>query len=699
LGAAEQDHGQATDTDEKNVRSNSPAALRSGGPNARMTRPSQSVGRHPRSIAIANVKPEIDAGRWPAKREVGDVLIVEATLFKEGHDKLAAVVGYRGPGGRTWRETPMVCVNPGLDLWRGTVTLDRIGRWEFAIEAWADRYASWADEIGKKRAAGQDVSLELIEGRALVAAVAKRATGRDKARLAAVHKALKAESSDAAELLLDPALAAVMARWPDRSRADRYDRTLAVTVERVRARFAAWYEMFPRSQGTDPTRSATFAEAAGRLPEIAGLGFDVVYLPPIHPIGRAHRKGPNNRLHARPDDPGSPYAIGAAEGGHDAVHPDLGTLEDFHAFRRAAEELGMEIALDFAIQCAPDHPWVKEHPDWFQFRPDGTIRYAENPPKKYQDIVNVDFSCKDWERLWEALRDVVLFWAGNGVKTFRVDNPHTKPVEFWEWMIAEVKARHPDTVFLSEAFTRPPMLHTLAKAGFSQSYTYFTWRNFKDELTEYATELTETGDYLRPNFFTNTPDILHAFLQTGGRPAFLIRHALAATLSSLYGIYSGFEMCEGRAIAGTEEYQDSEKYQVRVWDWDRPGNIKAEIARINRIRRDNPALQEFENLRFYESNHDRILFYGKMTPGRDNMVFVAVNLDPFEAHEAMLEFPLAEMGMPDGEAFEVVELMRDETHLWEGPVHHWRFDPATNPVAIWRVTPWQPVAFRDVAPA
>ncbi len=665
-----------------------------------MTRPSQFVGRRAPSIHIARVRPEVDDGRWPAKREVGDELVVEATLSKEGHDKLAAVVRYRAAGARIWREASLELVNPGLDLWRGGVPLDRIGRWEFTVEAWTDHYASWADEIEKKRAAGQDVSLELTEGRALAAAVAKRATGRDKTKLQSIEKSLTGGEvglDEAVEMLLDPTVAAVMARWPDRSHADRYTRILAVTVERVRARFAAWYEMFPRSQGTDPSRSATFAEAAQRLPEIARLGFDVVYLPPIHPIGRAYRKGPNNTLHASPNDPGSPYAIGAAEGGHDAVHPDLGTIEDFRAFRAAAEELGMEIALDFAIQCAPDHPWVKQHPEWFQFRPDGTIKYAENPPKKYQDIVNVDFYCEDWESLWEALRDVVLFWAENGVKTFRVDNPHTKPIAFWEWVIAEVKARHPDTVFLSEAFTRPPMLHMLAKAGFSQSYTYFTWRNFKDELTEYLTELTETGDYLRPNLFANTPDILHAFLQTGGRPAFLIRHALAATLSSLYGIFSGFELCDGAGIPGTEEYQDSEKYQVRVTDWDRPGNIKAEIAKINRIRRDNPALQEFENLRFYESNHDRILFYGKMTPDGANMIFVAVNLDPFEPHEAMLEFPLAEMGMPDGEAFEVDELVREETHLWEGPVHHWRFDPHTNPVAIWRVKPWQPVAFRDVA--
>jgi starch synthase (maltosyl-transferring) len=488
-----------------------------------------------------------------------------------------------------------------------------------------------------------------------------------------------------------------MARYPDRTVAVRYDRELELVVDRPRARFAAWYEMFPRSQGTDPGRSATFADCERRLPEIAEMGFDVVYLPPIHPIGRTHRKGPNNALAAADHHPGSPYAIGSAEGGHTAVHPELGTLDDFRRFVGAAERLGMEIALDFAVQCSPDHPWIKEHPEWFLFRPDGTIKYAENPPKKYQDIVNVDFHGRAADALWEALRDVVLFWVAQGVRTFRVDNPHTKPVPFWKWLIREVQHEHPDTVFLSEAFTRPRVLEMLAKAGFSQSYTYFTWRNFKHELTEYLTDLTRgpVKEYLRPNFFTNTPDILPPFLQTGGRPAFKIRLVLAATLSSVYGIYNGFELCENRAVPGTEEYLDSEKYDYKVWDWDRPGNIKDFIARVNSIRRDNPALHALLNLRFHQADDENVLFYSKMTSAKDNIVLVAVNLDPFEAHETDIVLPFPELGLADDATVEVEELLAGEKHLWRGVRQRIRLDPETNPTAVFRMTPWTPVDYRE----
>jgi starch synthase (maltosyl-transferring) len=425
------------------------------------------------------------------------------------------------------------------------------------------------------------------------------------------------------------------------------------------------------------------------------MGFDVVYLVPIHPIGRTHRKGPNNTPSSGRDDPGSPYAIGSEEGGHMAVHPELGTLEGFRHFVTAAGEHDMEVALDFAIQCSPDHPWIKEHPEWFRFRPDGTIKYAENPPKKYQDIVNVNFYGAHQDELWREMLDTVLFWVGQGVKTFRVDNPHTKPVPFWEWLIREVQERHPDVVFLSEAFTRPPMLKMLAKVGFTQSYTYFTWRSFKEELTQYLTELTRTEakEYLRPNLFTNTPDILTPFLQTGGRPAFKIRLVLAATLSSLYGIYNGFELCENRAVRDTEEYQDSEKYQHKVWDWDRPGNIKGYIGRVNRIRRENAALHELENLCFYSADDDSVLFYGKMTAERDNMVFVAVNLDPFEPHEAVVRFPLEEMNIPADETFEVEELVTGAKHLWRGAEQRLSLDPE-EPAAIFRITPWVRVDYR-----
>ncbi|HER19950.1 MAG TPA: DUF3416 domain-containing protein, partial [Chromatiales bacterium] len=518
----------------------------------------------------------------------------------------------------------------------------------YTIEAWPDPFESWVAELEKKRAAGQEISLELVEGRDLVADALGRAAppyaGRLEQALADFDEGGRVE--DRAAVLTAPRLRRAMALSPDRSQAVRYDRELEVVVDRSAAIFAAWYEMFPRSQGTDPARSATFRDCVARLDEIRAMGFDVVYLVPIHPIGRTNRKGPNNKVKADEGDPGSPYAIGSGEGGHDAVNPELGTLEDFRDFVREVRKREMEVALDFAIQCSPDHPWLKEHPDWFSYRPDGSIRHAENPPKKYQDIVNVNFYGGHREELWTTLRDVVLFWVEQGVRIFRVDNPHTKPIPFWEWLIREVQLRHPDVIFLSEAFTRPKVLKSLAKVGFTQSYTYFTWRNFKDELVEYFTELSqhECAEYLRPNLFTNTPDILPKFLQEGGPPAFRIRLALAATLSSVYGIYNGFELCEGTAVPGTEEYLDSEKYQYKVWDWDRPGNIKDYIACVNRIRRENEALQDFRNLRFHHSSNGHVIFYAKRAHWSDNVVFVAVNLDPFGAHDSEIHLPLHEFG-------------------------------------------------------
>lgn len=652
-----------------------------------------------RAIVIQNVDPELDGGRYPIKREVGDTLEVRADIFKEGHDKIAAVLKWRQRGEKIWQEAPMSVENPGLDRWRGKAKLEHNARYEYTIEAWMDAYESWRAEVEKKREAGQEVTLELTEGRALVADALSRAAADDREGLTRVLAECDAarDDQDRALCLLSPRAQRLMARAPDRSASVLYDRTLEVVVDRVAARYAAWYEMFPRSQGTTPGKSATFDDCAKRLPEIRNMGFDVVYFVPVHPIGRSFRKGPNNTLNAGPDDPGSPYAIGGPEGGHDAVHPDLGGIEGFRRFVRAARAHGMEIALDFAIQCSPDHPWIKEHPEWFKFRPDGSIKYAENPPKKYQDIVNVNFYGPHRDALWRALRDVVLFWVREGVTIFRVDNPHTKPVPFWEWLIREVQAKHPETTFLSEAFTRPPMLKMLAKVGFSQSYTYFTWRNFKQELIDYFTELTQTEvkEYLRPNLFANTPDINPPYLQTGGRPAHQIRFVLAATLSSVYGIYSGFELCEATPIPGKEEYLDSEKYQYKVWDWNRPGHIKDTIARVNRIRRENPALQELDNLRFYPADDDNILFYGKMTPDKSNKIFVAVNLDPFEAHEAEIELPLAEMEIPDQETYEVEELLTGARHLWRGARQRVRLDPAGSPAAIFRVVPWRHVDFRE----
>lgn len=660
-----------------------------------------ATGLASRPIIIEAVAPQVDDGRYPVKREMGDVLEVSADIYKDGHDSLAAALLYKAKGAAGWNEVPMAAVD-GNDRWAGRFTVERAGRTVYTIAAWPDAFATWRSDLSKKRAAGQAVTVELSEGRALVEAALARADAAgdetDGERLRRILASCDAadDDGDGANLLSSSLLRQIMARHPDRSQEVRYGRELEVVVDRVIARFAAWYEMMARSQGSDPNRSATFDDCVRRLPEIRAMGFDVLYLLPIHPIGRIHRKGPNNSLTAGPNDPGSPYAIGTAEGGHKAVHPDLGSLEDFRRFVAACRDHGLEVALDFAIQCAPDHPYVREHPEWFLWRPDGSIRYAENPPKKYQDIVNVTFSGPHAEALWHEMLSVVLFWCDQGVTIFRVDNPHTKPVPFWEWLIRAVQDRHPGTVFLSEAFTRPKMMRMLAKVGFSQSYTYFTWRNFKRELTDWFSDLAQgdSRDYLRPNLFPTTPDILPPYLQTGGRPAFVIRLVLAATLSSVHGIYNSYELCEAAAAPGKEEYLNSEKYQFRCWDWDRPGHIKAEIAALNRIRRDNPALHEFENLRFHPADDDNILFYSKITLDRSNMILVAVNLDPFDAHEAVLEVPLDALGVPPGETYEVEELLTGARHLLRGANHTVRLDPGTNPAMILRVTVWSFVDYR-----
>jgi starch synthase (maltosyl-transferring) len=650
------------------------------------------------SIIITDITPRIDGGRFAVKRVIGDRLEVGATLVRDGHDRLSAVVRYRRPGDGDWQEAPMVPVDPGLDRWQGRVSLDRLGRWHYTVEAWTDLFGSWRADIAKRQAAGQALALDLLEGKALVEAAAGRAAAPERLRLARLLDEFAAVDDDDARLglMLSADLAQLMDRLAVRADATRGPTAFEVVVDRKPARFAAWYEMFARSQGTVPGRSASFDDAIRRLPEIAALGFDVVYLPPIHPIGHTFRKGANNAETAGPADPGSPYAIGAAEGGHTAIHPDLGTLDDFRRFVAAASGHGLEVVLDIALQCSPDHPWIRDHPEWFRFRADGSIRYAENPPKKYQDIVNLDFLGPHRQALWAAIREVFEFWIAEGVQTFRIDNPHTKPLDFWEWLIRELQARHPEVIFLAEAFTRPQLMKALAKVGFTQSYTYFTWRTFKDELTAYLTELTAgtAAETLRPHFFTNTPDILPEFLQKGGRPAFVIRLVLAATLSSLYGIYNGFELCEATAIPGTEEYQDSEKYQYKVWDWDRPGHIKEIIAAINRIRRENPALHELVTLRFHEADHESVLFYSKMTEDCGNVICVAVNLDPFEPHEAMLAFPLGEIGLGEADPFEAEELLGGTRHLWTGSGHRLRLDPQRNPAAIYRIAGWKRVDYR-----
>ncbi len=637
-------------------------------------------------ILIEDVYPELDGGRFPVKRTVGDTLTVWADILRDGHDVLRAVLLYRPERAGEWREVPMRLHDD--DRWVGAAPLLENTRYRYTIEAWTDHFASWRADTLKKRDAQQAIAVELVEGRTLVAAAAERATGADRTLFERMLREFdRGEAASRAELMLSRLLDQAMARWPDRGDATRYRHELEVVVDRPRARFGAWYEMFLRSQGRVPGQTGTFDDGIARLPEIQAMGFDVVYLPPIHPIGRINRKGRDNSLTALPGDPGSPYAIGASQGGHTAVHPDLGGVAGFRRFVAAARERGMEVALDYAIQCAPDHPWAKEHPEWFVFRADGSIKYAENPPKKYQDIVNVDFYNPDREGLWRALRDVVLFWIGEGVTIFRVDNPHTKPLPFWEWLIREVQDRHPEAIFLSEAFTRPKMMRALAKLGFTQSYTYFTWRVTRQELIDYGTELAQgpSKEYLRPNFFANTPDILPVHLQQGGRPIFRIRLVLAATLASTYGIYNGFELCEGHAVPGTEEYLHSEKYEYKVWDWDRPGHIKDDITKLNRIRRENPALHELTNLRFYPAQDDHVLFYGKMTADRANMIFILVNLDPTRSRETVVEFPLAEMHIAEVETFTAAELFTGTEHRWQGARQHLRLDPEINPAAIFRI--------------
>jgi starch synthase (maltosyl-transferring) len=642
-----------------------------------------------RTVWIGGVWPELDGGRSPVKRVVGDVLEVTADVFLEGHGSLAAVLCHRTIKDTSWREAPMV--HAGNDRWAARVALEENTRYLYTVEAWADPWGSWSVDLGKRVAAGLDVRSELREGAGLVRTTRDRAGGANRERLQRLLDELERDpdpSSHARALLADET-AVLMALHVDRSAATRYDRELEVVVDRREARFAAWYELFPRSQGTRPGAHGTFRDCIRRLPDIAAMGFDVIYLPPIHPIGRTARKGRNNALVAGPDDPGSPWAIGNEHGGHTAIEPALGTPEDFRALVAAAREHGIEVALDYALQCSPDHPWVREHPEWFHRRPDGTIKYAENPPKKYQDIYPINFACRDREALWEELRGIVLHWIGEGVRTFRVDNPHTKPIPFWAWLIREVQAVYPDVIFLSEAFTRPKVMQALAKVGFTQSYTYFTWRTFKDELREYFTELTqgEMAEYFRGNLFCNTPDILPPVLQQGGRAAFKMRAALAATLSSVWGIYSGFELLEHAAIPGREEYLDSEKYEVKVRDWAAPGGITPYLTRLNRIRREHPALQEYTALRFYEADGEHVLFYGKRSPDGADVVWVAVNLDPYDAHEATLRLPLADVGLAPDDRVQVHDLLTDRRQLWRGPEQKIRLDPAEEPAAVFHVTP------------
>ncbi len=665
-----------------NVRATAPVQWRRGAP------PVAKAAASSR-IVVDNVMPSVDAGRFAAKRIIGEPISVEADVFADGHEVLAAELLWRAADEPEWRRLRMQPL-PN-DRWRAGFAPERIGRHLFTIEAWWDRYGTLCHDLAIKRDAGSDIAIEILEGRHLLEDAKTRVPGEQSRIIASALDALANVDADAgAAILLGDDLREAMREAEERQFLYRADPAFALDIDRPEAAFAAWYELFPRSATDDPARPGTFDDVIQRLPDIQDMGFDVLYLPPIHPIGLTNRKGKNNSLEVTADDVGSPYAIGGGDWGHDAIHPALGTFADFRRLRDAAAAHGMEIALDFAIQCSPDHPWLKQHPEWFKWRPDGTVRYAENPPKKYQDIVNVDFyAANAVPALWQALRDIVLFWHGEGVRIFRVDNPHTKPLPFWEWLIAQVRAQHPDVIFLSEAFTRPKMMYRLGKVGFTQSYTYFTWRNGKQELIDYFVELatTEAREFFRPHLFVNTPDINPYYLQTSGRPGFLVRAALAATLSGLWGMFSGFELCEAAALPGREEYLDSDKYQIRARRFDAPGNITAEIAKLNRLRKSDPALQSHLNVRFYPAHHDQVLLYGKMPAARSDMILIAVNLDPFHAHEATIEVPLWEWRMPDHASVAVRDLMRDRDFVWHGKLQRIRLDPAELPFAIWRLTP------------
>jgi starch synthase (maltosyl-transferring) len=640
------------------------------------------------SVVIENLSPLLDGGRHPLKRVVDQELVVSADIFKDGHDLVAAVLKWRPPGVQEWWETPMT--QGENDRWSGIAHFVENTEYELTIEAWGDEFGSWRAEYEKKFNAGiTDLTTEVEEGALLIEKTASRTDRKtDKERLLHFVALLrKADAAEGFQIAKEIELIGLMAAWPDRSLSTEYTPYVKVIVDRPEALFAAWYEFFPRSAQGIGDRGSKFRDCISRVDDAKAMGFNVIYFPPIHPIGFTKRKGKNNSVTAEPNDPGVPYAIGSKFGGHKAVEPELGTLEDFDWLVNEIRARGLEVALDFAINCSPDHPYVSEHPEWFFHRPDGTIKYAENPPKKYEDVYPLNFHNPNWRALWEEMKSVILFWAKHKVRVFRVDNPHTKPVAFWEWLIREVRSDYPDAIFLAEAFTKPKMMKALAKCGFTQSYTYFTWRNTKYELTEYLTELctTEMKYFFRGNFFTNTPDILPVFLQTGGRPAFLIRAVLASTLSTVYGIYSGFELCENVPIPNREEYLNSEKYQLKERDWDAPGNIKGYLTQLNRIRRENRALQIYENLEFHVVENDQILFYAKATASLDNIILIAVSLDPFHAQSGFASVPVERFGIGENEAYQVEDLLTGERFVWRGRRNFVMLDPNSRPAHIFRL--------------
>jgi len=644
-------------------------------------------------VIIEGVQPEIDGGRFPIKRIVGEEVVVEADVFTDGHDVVSCLLLYRKEGvdpDAPWSElwmTPLV-----NDRWRGGFVPREVGRYRYTLMGFVDRFRSWRRDLIKRVDAGQslsDLAIELAIGKELVTEAASRASGDAKGRLTLYANTLGAAAEGSITAATSAELLSLMDQNAERRFPTTYDKELEVTVDRERARFSAWYELFPRSCSPDPGKHGTFADVEARLAHIATMGFDILYMPPIHPIGRRFRKGKNNSVAAGPDDPGSPWAIGAAEGGHKALHPELGTLDDFRRLVQRAADLKIEIAMDIAFQCSPDHPYVTEHPTWFKTRPDGTIQYAENPPKKYQDIYPFDFESADWRGLWQELLGVVRFWIENGVRVFRVDNPHTKPFPFWEWLIGEVKREHPEVLFLSEAFTRPKVMYRLAKLGFTQSYTYFTWRITKADIIHYMSELCRTSlvDYFGPNLWPNTPDILPEHLQHQGRSAFTSRLVLAATLGASYGIYGpAFELFDSAPIApGKEEYLDSEKYEIKRWDIDRPDNLSPLVARINRVRRENPALQNNRSLVFHPVSNDSLIAYSKTSPTGDNVILTVVNLDPHHTHAGFLDLDLAALGLEAGQSYQVHDLVTEARFQWSGARNYVELDPRVMPAHVFRL--------------
>jgi len=643
-------------------------------------------------IVIDGVYPEIDDGRFPAKSISGDTVTIEADIFADGHDALSACLLYRKENETIWTEVPMqLLVN---DRWRGSFLVSEPGRYLYTLTAWVDSFRTWRQDLKKRiEAKHKDLPMHLAIGVRIIGEAAGRASGADSKALRKwvdILKSERVEQKDKLKLVMSDEVSGLMAKYADRSSAVTYPKKLTISVDREKTRFSAWYEMFPRSCAGKPGRHGTFRDCEDRLPYIAGMGFDVLYFPPIHPIGHTNRKGKNNTVTARDGDPGTPWAIGSEEGGHKSIHPQLGTLEDFKHLVTKAQEYGIEVALDIAFQCSPDHPYVKEHPEWFRWRPDGTVQYAENPPKKYQDIYPLNFETENWRELWEELKNVVFFWAEQGVRIFRVDNPHTKPFHFWEWLIAEVKKDYPEAIFLAEAFTRPKIMYRLAKLGFTQSYTYFTWRNNKQELTEYLTELTQTElrDFFRPNFWPNTPDILHEYLQTGGRPAFMARLVLAATLSASYGIYGpAFELMDNTPREpGSEEYLNSEKYEIKHRDIGRKDSLKDFITHVNNIRRENAALQNDRNLWFNATDNENLICYSKHTDDLASIILVVVNLNPHNTCSGRINVPIKAWGLDLGQPCQAHDLLSNAHYTWHEEWNWMEIDPDICPAYIFRIT-------------